>query len=72
MAKANSTAGFRQMPTPILGLSALSAFSPHPGRQVRPQEQRMSRLFGGPADSGSPVALRPPLARGLPFRLLSS
>ena len=26
--------------------------------------------FGGPADSESPVALRPSLARGLPFRLL--
>ena len=26
--------------------------------------------FGGPANSGSPVALRPPLARGMPFRLL--
>jgi hypothetical protein len=25
--------------------------------------------FGDPADSGSPVALRPPLAEGLPFRL---
>ena len=27
--------------------------------------------FGGPADSGSPVALRPPLARGLPFRFVT-
>src|ERR1035441_5919740 len=27
--------------------------------------------FGGPADSGSPVALRPSLTRGLPFRLAS-
>jgi hypothetical protein len=27
--------------------------------------------FGGPADSGSPVALRHPLAGDLPFRLLS-
>ena len=27
--------------------------------------------FGGPANSGSPVALRPPLTGGLPFRLLS-
>jgi hypothetical protein len=25
--------------------------------------------FGSPADSERPVALRPPLARGLPFRL---
>jgi len=24
--------------------------------------------FGNPADSESPVALRPPVARGLPFR----
>jgi hypothetical protein len=29
------------------------------------------RYFGGPADSESPVALRPPLTRGLPFRLAS-
>jgi hypothetical protein len=28
-------------------------------------------IFGGPANSESPVALRPPFARGLPFRLLS-
>jgi hypothetical protein len=27
-------------------------------------------LFGGSANSGSPVTLRPPLAEGLPFRLL--
>ncbi len=31
------------------------------------QHLRVNRYFGGPADSGSPVALRPPLARGLPF-----
>ena len=25
------------------------------------------RYFGGPANSGSPVALRPPFARGMPL-----
>ena len=43
---------------------------------LRPEKGTTAKLairdsdFGGPANSGSPVALRPPLARGLPFRFV--
>jgi hypothetical protein len=45
-------------------------FAPEPGPLGN--SWRKDRYFGGPANSGSPVALRPPLARGLPFSTMSS
>jgi hypothetical protein len=47
---------------------ALFPFAPGTGAagKIAP----VDRYFGGPADSGSPVALRPSLTGGLPFRLL--
>jgi hypothetical protein len=44
-------------------------FQPRGG--CRWENSHRSRYFGGPANSESPVALRPPLTRGLPFRLAS-
>jgi hypothetical protein len=41
-------------------------FQPRGG--CRRENSYRCRYFGGPANSGSPVALRPPLTRGLPFR----
>ena len=43
-----------------------------PGVGPLGRELRDDRDFGGSTDSESPVALRPPLARGLPFRLLDA
>jgi hypothetical protein len=43
---------------------------PNPEVGGRWENSAAMSYFGGPADSGSPVALRPSLAGGLPFRLL--
>jgi hypothetical protein len=52
------------MDSPDLSHMSLSALeNGPPGSEIRGD-----RDFGGPANSESPVALRPPLAKGLPFR----
>ena len=41
---------------------------PSSGSQRSPSQNMTRSSFGNPADSGSPVALRPRLATGVPFR----
>jgi hypothetical protein len=48
-----------------------SHMSLSPPRRVPLGDSHWSRYFGGPANSESPVALRPPLTRSLPFGLLN-
>jgi hypothetical protein len=51
-------------------LRCLAHFPFDPEDRVAGKSLRLIALFGNPANSESPVALRPPLAGGLPFRLL--
>jgi hypothetical protein len=59
-----------RLPRPTVGTLALLPV--HGSEEFRRSQkwERNTYHFGGPADSGSPVALRPPLAGGMPFRLL--
>jgi hypothetical protein len=59
-----------RLPRPTVGTLALLPV--HGSEEFRRSQkwERNTCHFGGPADSGSPVALRPPLAGGMPFRLL--
>ena len=52
------------------GVLHISPSAPRSGTAGRNSYAQIA-IFGGPANSESPVALRPTLARGLPFRLLS-
>jgi hypothetical protein len=52
------------------GVLHISLSAPRSGTAGKNSDAQIA-IFGGPANSESPVALRPSLARGLPFRLLS-
>jgi hypothetical protein len=53
---------------PQLGQSRVSQFPSKPRGDGSPENESATLSIGGPANSVSPVALRPSLARGLPFR----